>query len=84
VSSQKWNRTSLTLSFALVLNNCSLVDDYKRHAKKLRVTGGGIGGDDDAEKPPSSNPVEFMDFYIPSSGPDDTTPDFAKNLWGKH
>jgi hypothetical protein len=25
-----------------------------------------------------------MDFYIPSSGPDDTTPDFAKNLWGKH
>jgi len=60
------------------------VDDYKRHAKKLRVTGSGIGGDDDTEKPLSGNPVEFMDFYIPASGPEDATPDFAKNLWGKH
>ena len=48
------------------------------------VTGGGIGGDDDVEIPPSSNPIEFMDFYIPSSGPNNTTPNFAKNLWGKH
>lgn len=60
------------------------MDDYKHHMKKLCVTGGGIGSDDDVEKPPSSNPVEFMDFYIPSSGLNDTTPYFAKNLWGKH
>ena len=58
------------------------MDDNKHHTKKLHVTGGGIGSDDDAEKPPSSNSIEFMDFYIPSSGPEDATLRLCKESVG--
>lgn len=49
--------------------------------KRLRVTGGGVGGNNDDSRVPG-DPVEIMDFYIPSTGPEQDTPGFAINLWG--
>jgi hypothetical protein len=39
--------------------------------------------DDESQKAASNNPVECMDFYIPASGPEADTPQFAVNLWHK-
>ncbi|KAH7918100.1 hypothetical protein BV22DRAFT_1051964 [Leucogyrophana mollusca] len=53
---------------------------YKRHAAKLRTTGGGLrkDGNDD-----NCSDDEFCDFYIGADGPDDNTPNDAKNIWEK-
>ncbi|KAJ7258505.1 hypothetical protein C8J57DRAFT_1073204 [Mycena rebaudengoi] len=51
---------------------------YKKHAKRLRQTGGGIGGNDDDDE----GLHEYMSCYIPNEGPDGTTTPEAKNLWG--
>lgn len=59
-----------------------LVSNYNKHAKKLQVTGGGIDNPDD-EANNEDLPDQFMEFYIGATGPDDATPDHAKNLWGK-
>ncbi|KAF8122000.1 hypothetical protein K438DRAFT_1716271 [Mycena galopus ATCC 62051] len=50
----------------------------KRHAKRLRQTGGGVGGNDDDG---DESLHEFMSCYIPTGGPDNTTTPDAKNLW---
>ena len=60
---------------------CSLLEDYKFHVKRLRVMGGGIDADDNSQQLASNNPVECMDFYMPASGPEASTPEFAVNLW---
>jgi hypothetical protein len=73
-----------SLSFIILTDGFySLLEDYKFHAKRLRVTGGGIDADDDSQRLASNNPVECMDFYIPASGPEASTPEFAVNLWRK-
>ncbi|KAF7984965.1 hypothetical protein HWV62_9911 [Athelia sp. TMB] len=57
-----------------------LVSTYNKHAKRLQVTGGGI--DNPAEDEADQDiPDQFMDFYIGAAGPNDETPDHAKNLW---
>ena len=66
-----------------LLTLSSLIDDHKHHASRLWVTGGGLGRNDNTSVPLSNNPVQFMDFYIPATGPEEKTPFFAKNLWGK-
>ena len=85
MSSRKWKGVFSLGAITLVplLTSSSLIDDYKHHASRLRVTGGGLGGNDNTSVPLSNNPVEFMDFYIPATGPEEKTPFFAKNLWGK-
>ncbi|KAJ6474525.1 hypothetical protein DFH09DRAFT_1472946 [Mycena vulgaris] len=50
---------------------------YKKHAKQLRDTGGGLGGNDNNDK----SLHEYMSCYIPNNGPDATTTQDAKNLW---
>jgi len=51
---------------------------YKKHAKRLRQTGGGVGGNDDDG---DESLHEFMSCYIPTGGPDKTTTPDAQNLW---
>jgi hypothetical protein len=59
-----------------------LIAQYQKHAKRLQVTGAGIGDDDDDDNDDSQNtPDQFMEFYIAASGPDESTSDHAKNLW---
>ncbi|KAJ7259051.1 hypothetical protein C8J57DRAFT_1340749 [Mycena rebaudengoi] len=55
-----------------------LYDVYKKQNKRLRQTGGGLGGNDDNE---DESLHEYMRCYIPSNGPDTTTTEEAKNLW---
>ncbi|KZP08127.1 hypothetical protein FIBSPDRAFT_666447, partial [Athelia psychrophila] len=57
-----------------------LVSNYNKHAKKLQVTGGGIDNPEDQANN-EDLPDQFMEFYIGVTGPDDATPDHAKNLW---
>lgn len=61
----------------------SLRNRYVREAKKLKSTGGGLGrnGSDDGSDNESTE--VYMEFYIPPSGPDDSTDEKAKNLWGE-
>ncbi|KAI0027987.1 hypothetical protein K488DRAFT_59902, partial [Vararia minispora EC-137] len=56
-----------------------VIKKYTEHAKKLQKTGSGV---DAEQQQPSNNPVQYMDFYIYADGPDDETPDYAKNIWG--
>ncbi|KAJ7129130.1 hypothetical protein C8R46DRAFT_1143499 [Mycena filopes] len=53
----------------------SLVKTYKKFAKKLQVTGGGLEKDD------SGDVHEFLECYISSEGPDHDTSASATNLW---
>ncbi|KAF7355805.1 hypothetical protein MVEN_00908600 [Mycena venus] len=53
-----------------------LVKAYKRHAKKIHVTGGGLQKEDDDEEVD-----EFLECTIPADGPDHDTTPLAKNLW---
>jgi hypothetical protein len=52
---------------------------YKKQAKRLRQTGGGLGGNDDNG---DESLHEYMSCYIPLDGPDKTTTPDARNLWG--
>jgi hypothetical protein len=54
---------------------------YKKQAKRLRQTGGSLGGNDDDE---DESLHEYMSCYIPKEGPDGTTTPEAKNLWGMY
>lgn len=53
------------------------MDYYKFHVKQLCVA----GGDNDNSSKGTGDPVKTMDYYIPSTGPEKDTPDFAINLW---
>ena len=53
---------------------------YKVQAKKLRVTGEGITGDDLEGTQGGGGEPEHLKFYILADGPDDATPDFACNI----
>lgn len=54
-----------------------LEKEYKKHAAKLRQTGGGIDHDNaDGEN------ATTLKFYIPADGPEDNASEEAKNLWG--
>ncbi|KAJ7751794.1 hypothetical protein DFH07DRAFT_745369 [Mycena maculata] len=56
----------------------SVYGTYKKHCKRLRQTGGGLGGNDEDDE----SLHEYMSCYIPKGGPDETTTPDAKNLWG--
>ena len=49
--------------------------------KRLTVTGGGLGGNDDAQSQMQSQ-EEHLTCYVPADGPDETTTSEARNLWG--
>ncbi|KAJ7113279.1 hypothetical protein C8R43DRAFT_961647 [Mycena crocata] len=55
-----------------------LYDIYKKQNKRLRQTGGGLGGNDNNN---DESMHEYMQCYIPAEGPDATTTVQAKNLW---
>ncbi|KAF8074111.1 hypothetical protein FPV67DRAFT_1650802 [Lyophyllum atratum] len=60
----------------------SLVRTYRKHHKKLWQTGGGVQADGDDDEPSQEPSQEgALDFYIPPTGPDESTPAAAKNLW---
>jgi hypothetical protein len=50
---------------------------YFKHADRLRKTGEGV---ENGEQEPQE---KVLDFYIPGSGPTESTPAFAVNLWGE-
>ena len=54
-----------------------LTKTYCKHADRLQKTGEGV---DDGEQ---ESQEKVLDFYIPGSGPTESTPAFAVNLWGK-
>ncbi|KAJ7024727.1 hypothetical protein C8F04DRAFT_1301675 [Mycena alexandri] len=56
----------------------NLVSIYKKHAKKLQVTGGGLQNDADND---GGDVHEFLECYIPSDGPHHDTSEQAQNLW---
>jgi hypothetical protein len=56
-----------------------LVSQYKKHAARLRKTGEGV--QDSQSGTQSQVEGETMDFYIPGEGPDDSTPEYALNIW---
>jgi len=51
---------------------------YKQHAKRLTITGEGI--DPDAEDGSDS---QTCSYFIEAGGPDESTPEQAKNIWGQ-
>ncbi|GLB43921.1 hypothetical protein LshimejAT787_1501050 [Lyophyllum shimeji] len=55
---------------------------YRKHHRKLWQTGGSVRADGDDDEP-SQEPSQkgALDFYIPPTGPDESTPATAKNLW---
>ncbi|KAG5649379.1 hypothetical protein H0H81_004193 [Sphagnurus paluster] len=57
-----------------------LIKDYKKHSKRLIETGGGIRNEPD-ENSGGDSAESTLSFYIYSDGPNDETPDFARNLW---
>ncbi|KAG1717588.1 hypothetical protein EDD22DRAFT_964622 [Suillus occidentalis] len=54
-----------------------LVNRYKRHARWLRTTGEGVQDDNTGYDPDE----EHFDHYVPTSGPDDSTPMNIKSIW---
>ena len=52
---------------------------YKQHAKRLTITGEGI--DPDSEDGADS---QTCSYFIEAGGPDENTPEQAKNIWGKY
>ncbi|KAG1729753.1 hypothetical protein EDB19DRAFT_1913186 [Suillus lakei] len=54
-----------------------LVNRYKHHACRLRTTGEGVQDDHTGYEPDE----EHFDHYIPTSGPDDSTPKHIKSIW---
>jgi hypothetical protein len=56
-----------------------LVSQYKKHAARLRKTGEGV--QDSQSGTQSQAEGETMDFYIPGEGPDESTPEYALNIW---
>ncbi|KAF8882601.1 hypothetical protein CPB84DRAFT_1790749 [Gymnopilus junonius] len=58
-----------------------LYSRYKKELKRITVTGGGIGGND--EDPAQSESQEDSVSYFIGDGPDDATPSKARNIWEK-
>ncbi|KIK34680.1 hypothetical protein CY34DRAFT_17552 [Suillus luteus UH-Slu-Lm8-n1] len=54
-----------------------LVNHYKHHAHRLRTTGVGIQDDNTGYDPDE----EHFNHYIPTSGPDNSTPMNIKSIW---
>ncbi|KAG8732870.1 hypothetical protein FRC11_010369 [Ceratobasidium sp. 423] len=69
----------------------SLIKEYRVQAKRLTSTGSGIGDDSlsgkesGAEEMPQEHGPGLqqvqLSYYIKPDGPDDSTPDGAKNIW---
>lgn len=66
----------------------SLVKKYKEHAKRLRKTGEGVKDDDEDEdeetQTQSQETDEFLDSYVGPGGPDQTTSQRIRNIWGNY
>ncbi|KAG2059512.1 hypothetical protein BDR06DRAFT_874498 [Suillus hirtellus] len=54
-----------------------LVNRYKHHARWLRTTGEGLQDDNLGDEPDE----EHFNHYVPTSGPDDSTPTHIKSIW---
>ncbi|KAF9063148.1 hypothetical protein BDP27DRAFT_1232571, partial [Rhodocollybia butyracea] len=58
----------------------SIIGIYRKHVKRLKATGGGVGGNDEV---PQSQVLANKGPAVGAKGPDKTTPQWAVNLWGK-
>ena len=69
----------------IVSNTCSsLMARYKKELKRLQQTGGGLGGNDEPiDDFGDQDCNKYLDCYIPNTGPNATTTEEAKNIWGK-
>jgi len=56
---------------------------YKAKVKLLQQTGGGIGDDNWIDCDASDDVNKYLKCYVPATGPDDTTSEEYKNLWGE-
>jgi hypothetical protein len=54
---------------------------YKTQLKRLRTTGEGVKKQTNAS---DSSADQVLDFYIGPQGPDETTPQTGKNIWGAY
>ena len=68
------------LTLWLLTHLFSLMARYKKELKRLQQTGGGLGGNDDDINQDCN---KYLDCYILNTGPDATTTEEAKNIWGK-
>jgi hypothetical protein len=67
-----------------------MIKAYRQDLKRLQTTGEGIsstsgdveGEESDKEGVQDSSEHQFLDHYVPATGPDEKTPEAAKNLWG--
>ncbi|KAJ7618839.1 hypothetical protein DFH06DRAFT_1061721 [Mycena polygramma] len=61
-----------------------LIGTYKKLAKQLQVTGGGLRNDDDDDDSDDGSGVhQFLECYISAEGPDHDTTEKALNIWEK-
>ncbi|KAF8900242.1 hypothetical protein CPB84DRAFT_1847304 [Gymnopilus junonius] len=59
-----------------------LYSRYKKELKRITVTGGGIGGNDE-DPAQSESQEDSVSYFIGADGPDDATPSKARNIWEK-
>jgi hypothetical protein len=65
------------LMLNLIFDFQSLTKQYRKHAQSLRQTGGGLEGENGRDDAQDMD----MTFRISGSGPDESTPADALNLW---
>lgn len=58
----------------------SLYTRYKKELKRITVTGGGLGGNDQ-DPVQTESQEDSVSYYIGADGPDDTTPIESRNIW---
>lgn len=60
-----------------------IIGDYRVQAKRLKHTGEGVRAADPGEVD-THNPVQYMQFYIPGTGPNEETSADGLNIWSAH
>ena len=80
VSKENWKGVPLIPAYYILTNDKTtrLMKIYQKHSECLQPTGEGVQ-DENAENQGSQDRV--MDYYIPGSGPDESTPEAAVNIW---
>ena len=55
---------------------------YREHAASLHQTGFGLRDGDIHGDGPGDQHHEYADCYVPTTGPDSSTTETTKNIWG--
>ena len=62
-----------------------LIKAYRRHAKRITCTGGGVRSEDEdeVEDEAEDDSVEYLRCYVPPEGPNEATTEEYRNIWGE-